>query len=130
MNGDERLMARAGAGADEKEGVIRGLQQGGELVAMVGDGINDAAALTTADLGIAIGSGADVAIKSADIMLVGRDLSAIPLVLKLGRQTRRTIMQNLGWAFLYNLTLIPLATGAFIPLVGLPVPRSPLPRWH
>ncbi len=109
---------------DEKEGVIRQLQQRGEVVAMVGDGINDAAALTSADLGIAIGSGADVAIESADIVLVGRDLLAIPMALKLARQTRRTIIQNLGWAFVYNLALIPLATGAFIPLFDLRVPPS------
>jgi len=109
---------------DEKEGVIRQLQQQGEVVAMVGDGINDAAAITTANLGIAIGSGADVAIESADIVLVGRDLLAIPMTLKLARQTRRTIVQNLGWAFVYNIALIPLATGAFIPLFGLRVPPS------
>ncbi|MBI2479159.1 MAG: copper-translocating P-type ATPase [Planctomycetia bacterium] len=109
---------------DEKEGVIRQLQQAGEIVAMVGDGINDAAALTTADLGIAIGSGADVAIESADIVLVHRELLGIPMALQLARQTRRTIMQNLAWAFAYNVALIPLATGAFIPLLGVRVPPS------
>lgn len=109
---------------DEKESTIRQLQAEGEVVAMVGDGINDAAALATADLGIAIGSGADVAIESADIVLVGRDLAAVPMALRLARVTRRTIVQNLGWAFIYNLALIPLATGALIPLLGVRVPPS------
>lgn len=109
---------------DEKEAVVRKLQQEGEVVAMVGDGINDAAALTTADLGIAIGSGADVAIESADIVLVHRELLGIPMALQLARQTRRTILQNLAWAFAYNVALIPLATGAFIASVGVRVPPS------
>jgi len=109
---------------DEKEAVVRKLQQEGEVVAMVGDGINDAAALTTADLGIAIGSGADVAIESADIVLVHRELLGIPMALQLARQTRRTILQNLAWAFAYNVALIPLATGAFIASFGVRVPPS------
>jgi P-type Cu+ transporter len=136
LTGDKRATAEAVAARvgiddviaevlpDEKEGVIRDLQRNGEIVAMVGDGINDAAALTTADLGIAIGSGADVAIESADIVLVGRDLLAIPAALKLARQTRRTIVQNLSWAFFYNIALIPLATGIFVPVFGLRVPPS------
>ncbi|MBC8353082.1 MAG: copper-translocating P-type ATPase [Planctomycetes bacterium] len=109
---------------DEKESIIRKLQCEGAVVAMVGDGINDAAALTTADLGIAIGSGADVAIESADIVLVGRDLLSVPMALKLASMTRRTIVQNLGWAFFYNLALIPFAAGVFVPLLGLRVPPS------
>lgn len=109
---------------DEKESAIRNLQAEGEVVAMVGDGINDAAALAIADLGIAIGSGADVAIESADVVLVGRDLAAVPMALKLARATRRTIVQNLAWAFVYNLALIPLAAGILIPVLGVRVPPS------
>ena len=120
--GIERVDVIAEVLPSEKEQAIRELQNAGEVVAMVGDGINDAAALTTADLGIAIGSGADVAIESADIVVAGRDLRTVPMALKLAHATRRTIVQNLGWAFCYNLVLLPLATGAFIPIFGIRVP--------
>jgi len=100
-----------------KESVIRQLKQRGKT-AMVGDGINDAPALTGADIGIAIGAGADVAIDAADVVLMKSRLSDVPAAIRLSRSTLRNIHQNLFWAFLYNVIGIPLAAGIWIPIFG------------
>ena len=105
----------AGVLPDGKETVIRTLQKSGK-VAMVGDGINDAPALTRADTGIAIGAGTDVAIDAADVVLMNSKLSDVPAAIRLSRAALRNIHENLFWAFIYNIIGIPLAAGVFIPL--------------
>lgn len=128
LTGDNERTARAignQAGVDEviagvlpggKESVIRELKQKGKVV-MVGDGINDAPALTSADIGIAIGAGTDVAIDAADVVLMKSRLSDVPAAIRLSRATLRNIHENLFWAFIYNIIGIPLAAGVFISML-------------
>lgn len=129
LTGDNERTARAignQAGVDEviagvlpggKESVIQKLKQDGKVI-MVGDGINDAPALTSADIGIAIGAGTDVAIDAADVVLMKSQLSDVPAAIRLSRATLRNIHENLFWAFIYNIIGIPLAAGVFIGVLG------------
>ena len=107
----------AGVLPDGKERVVRELKERGRVM-MVGDGVNDAPALTRADVGVAIGAGADVAIDAADVVLMNSRLSDVPAAIRLSRATLRNIHENLFWAFIYNVIGIPLAAGVFIPLLG------------
>ena len=108
----------AGVLPDGKEAIIRQLKEKGK-VAMIGDGINDAPALTRADIGIAIGAGADVAVDAADVVLVKSNLRDAAAAIRLSRQTYKNILENLFWALIYNTLLIPLAAGAYEHAFGL-----------
>jgi Cu+-exporting ATPase len=130
LSGDNKMTAAAVAASigiedvlaevlpGDKAKKVAELQAAGEVVAMVGDGINDAPALAQADVGIALGTGADVALEAADLTLIRDDLDLIPAAIKLARQMMRIIRQNLFWAFCYNIVAIPVAAGAFYPIWG------------
>jgi Cu+-exporting ATPase len=130
LTGDNSRTAKAIAGKlginrvvadvlpEQKEQIIRELQKEGKIVAMVGDGINDAPALAASNVGIAIGSGTDVAVETGGIVLIGNNLRDVVTSIRLSKATVQKIKQNLFWAFCYNVALIPIAAGALVPFLG------------
>jgi Cu+-exporting ATPase len=135
VSGDSRASAEAVArevGIEEVIPEVKKMQRERRIIAMVGDGINDAPALAQADIGIAIGTGTDVAIEASDVTLIRGDLRAVPTAVELSRRTLRTIRGNLIWAFGYNILGIPIAAGALYPFTGLllsPVVASAAMAW-